>query len=594
MKWQIFWNTERVKEKMKDNQDKIEFVNKTQDLLDENSLDNTLMRENIATNTGQVAALNVGPVSIGLDGFYKMPTYNKSDSYENEKKRESYTGLESVFAWMSFVFGFIFCKVFPAHMNSLGAFLLVLLLFAATTVVLKVKKAEFGVMSVIIAVSAVVVSAILILSSNEMQRSLANTYAMIAYCYYIYSANGNATKKGFNDFIVADFFKALFVAPFMRIGSMIKGMFFGKAKKSGDVIGRLVKGGFIALIPTVVVCGLLSYDKDFSRIIGNMFSFDAGVVFSNIWSLCMGILIGQYIFKLFITSSDKACQDRFTEEECMQKANKLKRTHVVTALAAVLPILFLYVVFFISQWKYYMSAFSGKLPEDLSYADYAREGFFQLCTVSVINMIIIVFVEMFTDVSKVGIAKVKKSVVITYSVFTLILIATAISKMMLYINSYGLTPKRVYSSWLMIMLAMIFVIVIAKQFVEKIQAVAVSFVVVVVMFAALSLSNMAGYIARYNVNRYLEGSLENVDVRVMRDLGDAAVPELVYLMDCLEKRGADQGDSSEWLVYERVKSTLEDMALDYANNPREIMAYTVPYLKAIDAMEDTGFMDMYN
>ena len=58
------------------------------------------------------------------------------------------------------------------------------------------------------------------------------------------------------------------------------------------------------------------------------------------------------------------------------------------------------------------------------------------------------------------------------------------------------------------------------------------------MFGLLALSNVDGFIVRYNVGRYLEGSLDTVDVFTMAELGDAAVPELVYLIEELETRGA--------------------------------------------------------
>ena len=480
------------------------------------------------------------PVNPALEAFYSIPSYQGVNPYMVEEKKRDYTGIESVFAWISFVFGFFFCKVFPAHVNPMGAFILVVAMFIITTVVLKVKGAKLGIMPIVAAISAVGISAALIFSSNPMLASLANAYAMVTYCYYVYASQGNRTKLGFNDFIIIDYFKALLVAPFHKAGKLFQGMFSGRVRKSGAILGKVIKGGIIAFIPTVVVCALLSYDSGFSDIIGSMLDLDAGKVFSNIWSLLLGILVGQYVFKLFIAATDKACQDSCTEVECLEAIQKMQRTHVATTLAAVLPILFLYVVYFISQFKYYVSAFTGKLPSGLSYADYAREGFFQLCAVSVINMIIIIFVQMFMDVSKPVVENVKGGIVVIYAIFTLVLIATAMSKMVLYIDSYGLTPKRVYSSWFMIVLAIIFVIAMVKQFAVKLNAVAVSATVVVVAFGILALSNVDGLIARYNVDRYLEGSLETVDVWAMKDLGDAAVPELVYLYNELDKRGAGE------------------------------------------------------
>lgn len=593
-------------ENMNTNQQETERVNSTVDMTnryDMNQLSyNTngkmsgnMSGENIIMSGTSVAALRDTPVNPALDALCNMPSYAQINPYVVEEKKREYTGIESAFAWISFIFGYMFCKAFPAHVNALGAFLLVVFAFAATTVVLKVKNTKIGIIPAVAAVSALIVSATLVLSSNQMLQSLANAYAMVTYCYYIYAAQGNSIKKGFTDFIVIDYHKSLFVAPFNKLGSMLQGMFSGRTKKSGAVLGKLIKGGLIAFIPTILVCGLLSYDRGFYRIIENMVSYidmDAGNVFGNIWSLGLGIIVGQYIFRLFLASSDKAVEAT-DEEECVAKLKSIQRAHVITTLTAVLPIIFIYVIFFISQWGYYMSAFSGKLPEGLSYAEYAREGFFQLCMVSFINMIIIVFVQLFMNVEKSVVSKIKVGIVITYAVCTLILIATAMSKMALYIESYGLTQKRVYSSWLMIVLALLFVVIVVKQFVGKLNAVALSCAVVVVMFAGLALSNVDGMIARYNVDRYLEGSLETVDVRVMRDLGDAAVPEMVYLYKELDERGAEDVYSAENVVYDRVENYLLEKILYSANEPRDVMSYTVPYLKAKAALKGTGLMGWY-
>lgn len=542
-----------------------------------------------------VAAMQDTPGNPALDAFYNMPSYTEMNPYVVENKKREYTGIESAFAWISFIFGYMFCKAFPAHVNSLGAFLLVLFAFSATTVVLEVKNVKIGLMSVVVAVSGVIVSSALIFSSNSMLQSLANAYAMVTFCYYIYATQGKATQRSFNDFIIFDYHKALFVAPFLKLGSLLQGMFSGRTKKSGAVLGKLIKGGLIALIPTLVVCGLLSYDRGFYRIIENMGSFidlDAGNVFSNIWQLGLGIIVGQYVFRLFLASSDNAVEAT-NEEECVARFKEMQKAHVITTLAAVLPIIFIYVVFFISQWGYYVSAFSGKLPGGFSYAEYARDGFFQLCMVSFINMLIIVFVQLFMDGKKPVVAKIKGGIVITYAVCTLILIATAMSKMMLYIKSYGLTQKRVYSSWLMIVLAILFVVAVVKQFVKKLNAVSVSCAVVVVMFAGLSLSNVDGLIARYNIDRYLEGSLEAVDAWALKDLGDAAVPELVRLLEELEMRGGEEANSYVAAMYDSTDRVLKNIALDYYNENRQIMSYTIPYIRAMDALEEAGIKDWF-
>ena len=94
----------------------------------------------------------------------------------------------------------------------------------------------------------------------------------------------------------------------------------------------------------------------------------------------------------------------------------------------------------------------------------------------------------------------------------------------------------------------------------------------------------------------MEGSLETVDVWAMRDLGDAAVPEMVRLIDELKARGVTdpaQRYSEEYDLYSRTLGVLEDVVIDYLNDDRQIMSYTIPYLRAKDALEDRGIKSLF-
>jgi hypothetical protein len=113
----------------------------------------------------------------------------------------------------------------------------------------------------------------------------------------------------------------------------------------------------------------------------------------------------------------------------------------LTAFAAALPILVIYCIFFASQGKVYLSAFSGVLPQNFSYAEYAREGFFQLCSVSIINLIIIVAVITFMKKKTKAASVLLKIVSLIFSVFTLVLIATAIAKLVMYAILRALNKK---------------------------------------------------------------------------------------------------------------------------------------------------------
>lgn len=509
--------------------------------------------------------------------------------YEVPPPRNFTTG-ESVFAWISFIAAYLFCRVFPVANNPFGGFLFIIALFTATFVSLKIKGVKLGTLALLAAASAVVVSACLIVTANAFLHSYAYLYALVAYCYFVYTATGNSVQNGFSDFLAIDFFKALFVLPFYSMDQLFKAMFYGKARGSGKFLIKLIIGIAVAIVPTVIVLVLLSYDEGFSEILSKIFDFNLFDIFSHIVSLGFAIPIGMYLFGLFVSAVDNKCSEVITEKTCRAISEKIKVAPAVTVIAAVVPMLFLYVVFFISQWKYYVSGFTGELPDKFSYASYAREGFFQLCAVSVINLIIIISVVLFMRRKSDRPSVLLKILALVYSGFTLVLISTAVAKMIMYIDCYGLTQKRVYATWLMAVLAVLFILIAVRQFVPRFNAVAASLAACVILFSGLALSNVDSVIAGYNVDRYIDGSLETLDVYALEKLGDAAIPELVRLAEELDRetgrvisrRRVVSGSND---IYDQLVEVLYSAAEQKMTEEKGIFSFTVPSLKARKALE---------
>ena len=521
-----------------------------------------------------------------------------------EASERVFSTSQTVFAWISWLAGYLLCRLYPIASSPLGGFLFVLGLLVATMIILKKQGAAFTKMSVLAIATATVLSLALILSSNEMLHMVSFAFSLATLGYFVYSSTGNALKNGFSDLILVDFFKALVVLPFCSFGQMFKALFYGRASSGGKTFGKIMLGVCIALIPTITVIVLLSYDDGFTEILGNIFAFNFLDVLSHAFSIGLGVPIGMYIFGLFLSSSD-GDKAEYIDAETMGKISlEMKRLPTVTGVAASAPLLFIYIVFFISQWRYYISGFTGVLPDDQSYANYAREGFFQLCAVSVINLLAIIVLSAFMRRNVDGRSLVLKLLSVVFSVFTLILISTAIAKMVMYIDCYGLTPKRVYASWFMVLLALVFVIITVKQFVEKFKAIIACVGVSVVMLAVLSLSNVDGIIARHNVDRYLDGSLKTVDVGALYDLGDSATPELVRLANELDERlgtdisislkqekDTDYSGDSERLVYCDVTDYLKRSASRFELENNGIFSYTLQKYRAEKALKSIGALD---
>ena len=107
------------------------------------------------------------------------------------------------------------------------------------------------------------------------------------------------------------------------------------------------------------------------------------------------------------------------------------------------------------------------------------------------------------------------------SVFTLLITATAISKMVLYIQNYGLTQLRVYTTWFMVLTALIFVYVIIRQFKANFPFMRAAAMTFTLMFALLCFSRPDAVIARYNME-YCSEQLTFTDIKEMCDLSSDA------------------------------------------------------------------------
>jgi len=521
----------------------------------------------------------------------KKPLYIEPEQMEtpenvSQRKSRSYSTTECVFAWTCMFAGYLFCKSFPAWNNPLGSYLVILLIVVAATVALRTKGIKPRLLPVAAMITAAVIASALVLSANGWIRFAAFCYAVMICCYYIYAAAGNSLQAGFTDWILADVLQALFLFPFCSLADPFRAMFSGRAKKTGKLLARILLGIGLAVIPTLVVLALLSYDEQFSDMLINLLDLDRFDGFSHIFSLLFGIPVGMYLFSLYISSVDRKGNEIVTRDRCSWIAGQVKFVPAVTGVAAVLPLLFIYAVFFVSQWTYFVSGFIGVLPESYSYAEYARAGFAQLCIVSVINFLMIIAVLLFTRCKSRGESILLKSLVILFSLATLILMATAFAKLYMYIECYGLTPKRLYAAWGMAVLAVIFLLIAAKQFFPKLNAAAAAIVVFTGMFALVSLPNVDGYIATYNVSRYLEGSLETVDMEAMEDLGLAAVPQMVRLAEALEEVG---GEESVTALRRETKQFLRQIHSEYFKGESpSLFTYSVPYIRAKNTLQAYG------
>ena len=235
------------------------------------------------------------------------------------------------------------------------------------------------------------------------------------------------------------------------------------------------------------------------------------------------ILVPLLIFTLLFTS----------DQGPRPMAESTRKGTEPAAVAAFLGIIgAVYLLYLIAQFAYFTDAFRGLLPKGYTVAKYARRGFFEMCGIVAINLCLIVLALGLCRKDETGrVPGAVQALALFLCFFSLVLVATALSKMILYMGSFGLTRLRLTTSVFMVFLGLVVLAVGLRLFVKRLQVVQLAVTLGAVILIGLSVANVDGIVARYNVDAWKAGKLDSLDLEMICDLGDGAVPVLAELAD---------------------------------------------------------------
>lgn len=327
-------------------------------------------------------------------------------------------------------------------------------------------------------------------------------------------------------YYLADVFYAMTVSPLVNFVPMTKAAFSGRKKGKG--IGAALLGAVLALPVLTVVIVLLSkgdaaFENLTTRFTDTLFSGYAFV------SAVVSLVLSLYIFTVMFSSRNRLM---VTDPEKKKKAVAGFRFLSVSVTNGFLgAISAVYVVYLLSQLTYFFGAFGGSIPESvqMTVAEYSRRGFFEMSAVAAINLLLIFVAVMFSKRTDGKMAKSVKGFLLFLCGFTEILIMTAMSKMALYISRCGLTRKRVFVTAAILVMFVTFVCVIIRLFKRNFPYMKIVFCVFLLVYSLLSVVNVDAVIADYNVDAYLSGRLETVDVEMLSDFGMSGLEPLMKL-----------------------------------------------------------------
>lgn len=254
-----------------------------------------------------------------------------------------------------------------------------------------------------------------------------------------------------------------------------------RSKKAGKGIYILI--GAAAAIPFLAIVTTLLYFADavFAEFLREGLKLNLKTLFQVILFFCFAFLSAY-------------CGMRYLEKRCLKtEVRDYRKGEPVAAITLTLLVGAVYVVFCGIQVVY---LFLGKmdLPGGYTYAAYAREGFFQLLFVCVMNLALVLFIQRFFREH--ALLKVLLTLICAC---TYVMIASSGLRMMMYIRAYQLTFLRVLVLWTLILIAVLLIGILCQIWKKKFPLFSYGLVTVCVCYLALSFGHVDYFIASYNL-----------------------------------------------------------------------------------------------
>lgn len=363
----------------------------------------------------------------------------------------------------------------------------------------------------------------------------------------------------------------------------------GKEKEQKYKKLKLIGLGVLCSIPLLfIILGLLvAADGVFASLFDKLFSQIAFIFSSEFIANLIGRIIVialVFIYLLCIVYNIYSKNSAFNKEYKTKEFLKVHIDHtIINTILTIVNVV--YLIFTGIQFIYlYSYLFSDTtLNANLNLAEYARQGFFQLMFITVINFAIILLTNANQKKEETKNTYTKWMNVLM-CVFTIVIAVSAFMRMHLYESEFGYTFLRLMVYVILVSEIIAILPTIYYIIKGKINLLKAYFVIGVTMYVVVNFLNIDCMIAKNNINRAqkMPGVLvREIDVDYLIDnLGTDAVSEIVYLYNTTTDENTkrkinnylfnmyedvkEDRNIQEWnLSKDRAKKQLEPLNLEY-------------------------------
>ena len=331
--------------------------------------------------------------------------------------------------------------------------------------------------------------------------------------------------------------------------------------------------GLIIAIPLVIL--VLSLLSDADIIFANAVALERWFKVTDTLTFILLVVFIYFLLYSFMVA---------VEEKMDEKKEKIREgTDAVIAMTFTSILLVIYAIFsFIQIFALFLEKM--QLPDGYSYAEYAREGFFQLLAICILNMfLVLICIKIFKE------HKILKLILMGISICTYIIILSSAFRMVMYVREYQLTFLRVFVFWVLGTLAILMFGLILRIFKQKFPSFRYTMVVVTVCYLIFAFMKPDYIIAKYNLNHMVQKAEESdqdiyfyQDMEYIFSLSADIMPALkdyIEESEYLKYSQKDQHDVLFDLEYYITNYELKEESIREFNISRNIADKNVNYIK---------------
>lgn len=207
----------------------------------------------------------------------------------------------------------------------------------------------------------------------------------------------------------------------------------------------------------------------------------------------------------------------------------------------------LFAVFVLIQMRYFFGGADFIIDRGLTYAQYARRGFFELVAVSVLTLGLALWLNHITMRQERRDNIIFNALSFIVVGLTTVMLISASQRMYLYEEAYGFTHLRVFTHVFMLWLGVLFVFFLLSLFNIKPQIFALGVLVTSIGYLfTLNVMNVDLYLAQRNIERFYQGYA--LDLSSLGRLSADAVPAVADLYLDPESSSEAREWAGQWLA----------------------------------------------